>query len=89
MSKIPGLTINHSNYPLPNGQQGKIAVFLYTGKSDPKYILDSAVSQYVKNHPYHELIDSHLDNPWMRVVISDINGMVQEEFDPARHNIAD
>jgi len=85
--KIPELTINESNYTLANKQKGKIAVFLYTGKSDPKAILDKAVSQYVGTHPFHELIDAYLDNPWMRVVISDINGMKQEIFDPSKHTI--
>lgn len=87
MSKIPGLKINYANYDLPSGEKGKIAVFLYTGNSDPRPILDNAVSLYVQSNPYHELIDAHLDNPWMRVIISDINNMNQEAFDSSIHTI--
>jgi hypothetical protein len=87
MATIPGLTINEAEYELPNNIKGKIAVFIYIGKSDPEKILDNAVSIYVGNNGYHELIDAHLDNPWMRVVISDINSMKQEKYDSSRHRL--
>lgn len=87
MTPIPELTINLATYKLDSGTEGKIAVFLYTGKSDPKTILDQAVQKYVGNSSYHELIDAHLDNPWMRVIVSDINDMKQEKFDPSIHKL--
>ena len=79
-TKIEGLTINEAEYKLENGDNGKIAVLIYNGNKDPKQILDYAVKEYTGKNNYHELIDSHLDNPWMRVIISDINSMKQEEF---------
>ncbi len=83
IEKISGLTINEAKYDLPgNKGKGKIAVFIYSGGADPKKVLDHAVSIYVKDSGYYELIDAHLDNPWMRVVISDINNMSQKNFDP-------
>lgn len=87
--KIPGLTINESSYKLENGQDAKLAVFIYTGNADPKPILDYAVKEYVGENGYHELIDAHLDNPWTRVILSEINGMNQEEFDPEKHKLVE
>jgi hypothetical protein len=87
MDKIKGLTINYAKYNLANGKEGKIAVFIYTGEGDPTRVLDAAVREYVQDFGYNELIDANLDNPWMRVVISDINEMKQEIFDPATHRI--
>ena len=81
MTKIEGLKINEAETELENGKKGKIAVFLYTGKFDPKPILDYAVKQYVGNYQnYIELVDAQMDYPWVRVVISDVNDMKQENF---------
>jgi hypothetical protein len=78
---IKGLTINVSKYNLSNGTTGTLAVLTYMGPNDPAKILNRAVSDYVGNNPYHELIDANQDNPWMRVIISDINNMPQHQFD--------
>ena len=82
MSKIEGLTINESEYNLNNGKKGKIAVLIYNGAADPTKVLDYAVHQYVQQSGYHELVDANLDNPWMRVILSDINDMPQHQFEP-------
>jgi hypothetical protein len=87
MKNTQELTINEAEYNLPMGGKGKIAVFMYSGDSDPKTILDNAVSNYVEGNGYHELIDYNLDNPWMRVVLSDINKMKQEIFDVNKHKL--
>ncbi|MDT3367905.1 MAG: hypothetical protein LIR40_04565 [Bacteroidota bacterium] len=87
MTKIPGLKISEAEYKLPNNKIGKIAVLIYHGNSDPKKILDSAVRAYVGENGYHELIDAHLDNPRMRVLLSDINGMEQKDFDITSHSL--
>lgn len=84
---ISGLTINESKYPLEHGGHGKIAVFIYTGSGDPKQMLDYAIREYVGDNHYHELMDANLDNPWMRVVISDINNMRQDPFDISIHKL--
>jgi hypothetical protein len=87
MSEIKGLTINEAEFPLENKCKGKIAVFIYIGELDPKTVLDTAVINYVDNCEYIELIDSKLDNPWMRVIISGINDMKQELFNSEKHKI--
>lgn len=84
MKEIKGLTINQAEYNLTDGRKGKMAVFIYSGSSDPSKILDMAVHTYVGTNGYHELIDAHLDNPWMRVVLSHINEMVQKPFEPSK-----
>lgn len=71
MSKMDVLTISESTYDLENGGKGKIAVFIYNGLFDPKPIIDLG---------YYDLMISSSDNPWVRVVLSDINNMKQEPF---------
>jgi len=87
MNIIEGLTINQAEYCLPSGKKGMIAVLIYSGESDPTKILDYAVSIYVQRNSFHELIDANLDNPWMRVIINDINDMSQEQFDIDKHRM--
>ena len=86
-TKIPGLTINEAEYFLENEGKGKIAVFIYAGSGEPKQFLDYAVSEYVETNAHHVLIDANLDNPWMRVIISDINNMHQEPYDVFDHKL--
>ena len=82
MNKISGLKINEAEYDLPTGEKGKMAIFFYSGPADPQKMLDYAIREYVGNNGYHELIDANLDNPWMRVIVSDINSLDQKDFDP-------
>lgn len=87
MKKISGLKISEAEYELPKKGMGKMAVLMYHGDGDPKKMLDYAVSVYVENNSYHELIDAHLDNPWMRVLLSEINSLEQEDFDADKHRL--
>ncbi len=88
MAEIKGLTINEADYELDgNKGKGKIAVFMYSGALEPSKVLDFAIKKYVDGKSYHELIDAHLDNPWMRVIISDINNMAQKEFNDQEHRL--
>ena len=87
MTKIPGLKISEAEYQLPDKSIGKIAVLMYNGDSDPKKILDDAVTVYVGDNGYHELIDVHFDNPYMRVLLSDINRLKQKDFDETSHRL--
>ena len=87
--KIPGLSISESEYLLENEEIGKLTVFIYCESSNPSSILDTAIREYVGNNKYHELMDASLSNPWMRVIVSNINDMYQEEFDTRRHSLLD
>jgi len=79
---IPGLKINQSTFPLKDGSDGVIAVFMYSGESDPRGILDWAVREFTKDCdiPYIELVDAQLNCPWVRVVISNPHEMIQYDW---------
>jgi hypothetical protein len=81
MNELDNIKINISEYPLERGGNGKIAVFMYIGSADPKAVLDEAVRLYVGTNGHHQFVDIHHDNPWTRVVLSDINGMKQKGFE--------
>ncbi len=76
---IPGLTINQSTFPLKDGSNGVLAVFIYAGDKDPRKILDWAVKEFTKDCdvPYIELIDATLSCPWVRVIVSNPDDMSQ------------
>lgn len=76
------IRINESTFPLKNGGTGKLAVFIYAGDGDPIAHLKCAIDKYVGDYKdYTELIDSQLNCPWVRVIISDINEMEQCSFE--------
>ena len=81
------IRINYSKFQLENGGHGVIAVLMYSGSGDPKIALDNAVHELTKDIGYFELIDAHLDNPWMRVIMTDINGMKQEDLEVKKHTL--
>ena len=88
MEEFKNLTINKSKYDLKESKgQGSITVFIYSGSADPKAVLDEAVRIYTNGNGYHEFIDANLDNPWTRVIMSDVNNMTQRKFDPKTDRI--
>ena len=40
---------------------------------DPKSFMDKQVARITQGNPYAEFIDKHLDNPYIRIVITNIN----------------
>ncbi len=77
------MKINYSKTILKDGTEGIIVILMYSGLGDPKPALNDAVESLTKdNIAYFELIDAHLDNPWVRVLITDINNMTQIDLDP-------
>lgn len=81
--------INHSTFTLKNGGKGAIVVLMYSGSGDPKIALDKAVREIAENISYFELIDAHLDNPWTRVLMTNINDMTQEDLDYNDHKLTE
>lgn len=76
------VTIQKSHFELPNGRKGVIAIFMYVGEEDPVIMLDNAVRKYTEHESYHEFIDNNMDNPSIRVIVSEVNAMDQREFNP-------
>lgn len=79
--------IQESIIDLTHGRKGKVAVLIYVGEDDPIAKLDWAVCEYVGRVGYSEFIDINNDNPWVRVILSDINDMNQVDFDPSIHKL--
>ncbi len=79
--------IQESTIDLQNGQKGRVAVLTNVGEENPTAKLDWAVAEYVGNAGYNQFVDVHADNPYMRVIISGINEMSQEDFDPLKHKL--
>ena len=42
----------------------------------PKSFMDIVVAKYVSNRMYNEYVDANLDNPWLRIIIEDINDLI-------------
>lgn len=77
-------------YPLmgkDGKKKGKIAILRGGLNSDnPIALMNSAVSQYVERELYNEFVEIHMDNPWVRVIVSGINELEYEEFKNQRLN---
>jgi chromosomal replication initiation ATPase DnaA len=58
----------------------RIAIFTYNGDGNPKTHLDNAIRIYANDEGYNQYIDSHLDNPFTRVVIIGLNNIPQEDY---------
>lgn len=54
--------------------QPSLAVFWFLGNTDPVKAIDSAIECYVENKEFYEFVDDNMDNPWIRVVLKDIEG---------------
>ncbi len=81
------IKIQESKIDLTHGRTGQIGILIYVGDGDPVEMLDWAVSEYVGNEGHNQFIDINMDNPWTRVIISGINEMNQEDFDPTKHKL--
>lgn len=52
------------------------------GTDNPSAAMSAAVTQYVANSGlgYNEFVEIHLDNPWVRVIITGINEVAYHEL---------
>jgi hypothetical protein len=89
IDKTGTVRINHSTFSLKKGGEGAIVVLMYSGKGDPKIALDNAVLEITEGIDYFELIDAHLDNPWTRVVMTNINDMTQDVLNLKEHKLTE
>ena len=63
----------------PVGQLAVLRGGLYS--DNPVAYMDEAVSRYVKGKLHNQFIEHHLDNPWVRVIITGINELGYKDFD--------
>lgn len=59
------------------------SVAIFRGGLDsekPIAYMNDVVSEYVGQKGYNEFVEIHLDNPWVRVVFTDINSLEYEPF---------
>jgi len=47
------------------------------GYNNPQSFMDGVVSEFVEERMYNEYIDANLDNPWLRIIIEDINDLLE------------
>lgn len=60
---------------------GKITILAASPDIEkPKAIMDDAVLRYVGSSSYNEFIEIYLDNPWVRVIVKDINSLNFKPF---------
>lgn len=87
--ELKKVRINQADFIIDEetGRTGRLVVFMYRGEYDPKAILNLAVSRYVKDNPIHQFISLERDNPWVRVVIQDVNSINQKNFEPGKDAI--
>ena len=61
---------------------GRIAIIRGGFNSpNPKEYMDNVVIDYVQNHLYNEFIEEHLDNPYVRVIITGIDELSYYSYD--------
>ena len=58
--------------PLDGGAELHILIAGFN-TSTPTAVMDKFVEEIVKGKPYSEFVDKHMDNPYIRVIITDIN----------------
>lgn len=84
MKELQNITMIKSTYSIKKGtknENANIVIFIYKGNADPKPVLDEAVNIYTNGKNCHQFIDANLDNPWLRVIMSDISNMTLVKFD--------
>jgi len=58
----------------------KIAIFTTNESNNPDKILDNAVSQYVDGEPHIELMNANCDDPWTRIIMSQLSGDLTKDW---------
>lgn len=83
MPEFHGQIEKHEVELLPGNQftRSKI-VFLFADPTieNPRPIMESAVQHVIEGSLYNAFIDSHLDNPWIRIVVVGINNLPFEPY---------
>lgn len=87
MSNIDSKHVSIKEIPIE--QEGKrigtIAILIGgIGHTNPKAFMDDQVYQYTKGCSHNQFVESHLDMPWVRIVIDCINEIEYDVFTKQR-----
>lgn len=78
---------NFDDVEIKEYEVGPIKIAFIRGgfsSDNPKAYMDCVVSEYVKGCSYNQFIEEHLDDPWLRVIITGINDIPFEPFNDQR-----
>lgn len=84
MEEFDDVEIFEQDVITKKGRHFKIAV-LQGGFTQeyPKEYMDEVVSVYTKGYLHNQFVESHLDMPWVRIVLTGINEL---DYDPFNHH---
>jgi ribosomal protein L25 (general stress protein Ctc) len=82
---MEGVKIFEHNWTSENGKPNKMAI-LWGGmdKENPTAFMNNAVNEYVQTNGHNQFIEIHMDNPWLRVIIKDVNDIPFDDFTDQR-----
>jgi hypothetical protein len=77
-SQFPELLVARTYDVLGAGGKNAQMTILVGGlnRENPKQYMDYVVATFVADTMYNEYIDANLDNPWLRIIIQDINDLI-------------
>lgn len=77
LSIVPNVQIYKHEY---NGNTSITVFRVDVNTKAPNDILDQAIGRYVRNQPHLQFRDVYIDNPWMRIIVSNIDGLPFENL---------
>lgn len=82
MSNFTDVEIFEQEIVNTNGQHFKVAVLRGGFTQEyPKEYMDNVVSEYTSHCLHNQFVESHLDMPWVRVILTGINELDYKPFD--------
>lgn len=54
--------------------------FIFLGNENPTVVLNNFVSKELEKREYFEFVDHNMDNPWTRIIITDIESLEKCEM---------
>lgn len=64
-----------------NEKPNKLAILWGAmSKENPTAYMNAAVNEYVQNTGHNQFVEITMDNPWIRVIVKDINDLPFDDF---------
>jgi hypothetical protein len=58
----------------------KVVIFRYIGEGDPYKELSNVIQTYTEDCPMHQFIEQTGDNPWVRILVTELNNITFEKY---------